>query len=498
MTSWSADGLILRLQPLSERAVAVLLHVELGHAVDARFAAALHRATGGRPLLVHELAVAARRARVLDSEDGEAWLASALPPAVVDFAARCLCVAAPPARALAPALALLGTRGSLHQAAALAGLAPDEAVTGCDGLREAGLLDGAAIAPPLLARALYAASHPPAERACTPGPRVSVARRTTCCEAIPAPTHGWSRRSGAWPSRRWMAAGPQDAAALLRRAAREGVSGERADLLLELARAEQRLADGNEIARLEAALESGAPRTRVTGPLARALLTHGRAVDALALVDADPAEFHAGARLQPGAGAAAAARLKAAAGDSSALLACRAAEAVCAASSAETATALAREALDDPALDPEGPAFFLACAALAWSDRLMLARSQLERALAHAGRIGSVGALVRAEVGLAGVALRAGDVDGAVVHATTALGAGRGTALALPARAVLVLALTELDRLEDASAACDASTPELRFARGHLHLIRCDRPAARRTCWPSAALWRPTPSTGRR
>ena len=126
----AADGLILRLQPLSERAVAVLLHVELGHAVDARFAAALHRATGGRPLLVHELAVAARRARVLDSEDGEAWLASALPPAVVDFAARCLCVAAPPARALAPALALLGTRGSLHQAAALAGLAPDEAVTG--------------------------------------------------------------------------------------------------------------------------------------------------------------------------------------------------------------------------------------------------------------------------------------------------------------------------------------------------------------------------------
>ena len=109
--------IVLRLQPLSERAVAALLHVELGHAVDARFAAALHRATGGRPLLVHELAVAARRARVLDSEDGEAWFASALPPAVVDFAARCLCAAAPPARALAPALALLGTRGSLHQAA---------------------------------------------------------------------------------------------------------------------------------------------------------------------------------------------------------------------------------------------------------------------------------------------------------------------------------------------------------------------------------------------
>ena len=82
------------------------------------------------------------------------------------------------------------------------------------------------------------------------------------------------------------------------------------------------------------------------------------------------------------------------------------------------------------------------------------------------------------EVGLAGVSLRAGDVESAVLHATTALGAGRGTSLALPARAVLVLALIELDRLDDAAAACDASTPELRFARGCLRLARCDRHGA--------------------
>ena len=43
---------------------------------------------------------------------------------------------------------------------------------------------------------------------------------------------------------------------------------------------------------------------------------------------------------------------------------------------------------------------------------------------------------------------------------------------------MLVLALIELDRLDDAAAACDESTPELRFARGSLRLARCDRHGA--------------------
>ena len=82
--------------------------------------------------------------------------------------------------------------------------------------------------------------------------------------------------------------------------------------------------------------------------------------------------------------------------------------------------------------------------------------------------------LARAEAGLATVALRAGALDAAVVHATTALGAGRHTSLAFPARAVLALALLELDRPDDAEALCDASTPELRYVRGRLRLVRHD------------------------
>ena len=270
--------------------------------------------------------------------------------------------------------------------------------------------------------------------------------------------------------------------------------------MLELARVEQRLASRREIGDLQAAVEHGAPRVAVEGALARALLAHGRTQEALALAHADVAELHAGARLLPGAGAITSARLAAAGGDTPALLACQAAEAVCAASSAETAVALARRALaSTPAttpwssrttngaagpptrcggLDPESPAFFLACAALAWSDQLSLAREHLEGALARARRLGSVAGLVRAETGLAAVALRAGDVEAAVVHATTALGAGRGTALAAPARAVLVMAFLELDRPDDAATACDAGTPEVRFARGLLRLVRCEPDAA--------------------
>ena len=53
-------AVVLSLRPFSERAVAALLHVELGHAVEAGHARACHAATGGRALLVCELAAAAR------------------------------------------------------------------------------------------------------------------------------------------------------------------------------------------------------------------------------------------------------------------------------------------------------------------------------------------------------------------------------------------------------------------------------------------------------
>ena len=106
--------------------------------------------------------------------------------------------------------------------------------------------------------------------------------------------------------------------------------------------------------------------------------------------------------------------------------------------------ALATQALERGP-DPEGIAYFRACATLVRCDRLALARVHLEHALEHARRLGSVPALVRAEAWLAVAALHTGELEAAVAHATTALGAGRHTTLVGPARAALTLALIERD-----------------------------------------------------
>ncbi|MDA0163457.1 LuxR C-terminal-related transcriptional regulator [Solirubrobacter ginsenosidimutans] len=472
------DAVVLPLRPFSERAVAALLHVALGQVVDAAAARACHLATGGHPLLVCEVAAATANGR---------HGAEAVPPGVARFLQRRLRSLPRGARRLARAIALLGPAATLHEAATLAGLGPDHAAAAADRLRVAGLLvgeDALAIAPPLLARALYD-DIPPARRALWHSRAARGAVRPArvihhLLRSEPS-ADAWVAETLASAARRALERGrPDEAAALLRRADREG-AGDRGALLTALAEAQRRLASDDEIEQLEAALEHGAPRAATTSALARALLTHGRAAEALALRDADPAELHAGARLIPGHGRSAAARLADAsaredpsprASEGRALMACWAAEAACTAASAQTAVALATRALAGDALDPESPAYFSACAALTWSDELALARRHLDRALAHARRLGSLCGLARAEAGLATVALRAGELEAAVEHATTALGSGGETAVGFPARAVLALTMLELDRLDEAAALCDASTPELRYARGRLRIAR--------------------------
>ncbi|WP_028066216.1 LuxR C-terminal-related transcriptional regulator [Solirubrobacter soli] len=480
-TALLEDAVVLALRPLSERAVAALLHVELGNAVDGSQARACHVASGGRALLVSEFAAAARRRR-----------REAVPPGVVDFVERRLARLPRNSRLLAEAIALLDGSATLHAAATLAGLASDDAAAAADRLRGAGLLargDRLAIEPPLVARAVYE-GVPNARRGLWHARAARAAARPASAirhllRSEPA-ADAWVVETLTAAARRALAQGePREAAVLLRRAAREGVP-DGGEVLISLAEAERRLADAREIARLEAALECGAPQTATTSALARALVTHGRADEALELCDADPTELHAGARLIPGAGRAVAARLTEGAPAATptarparALVACRAAEAACGASSARTAVALATRALDGDGLDPESPAYFSACAALAWSDELALARVHLDRARAHARRLGSVPGLARSEAGHAMVALRCGDLEASVVHARSALGAGQHTTVAFGVRAVLALALLELDRLDEAEGLCDAAgTPELRYARGRLRLARHDAPGA--------------------
>ncbi len=244
---------------------------------------------------------------------------------------------------------------------------------------------------------------------------------------------------------------------MLRRAVAEAGGGDPAGLLTTLAAAERRLGNPAEIRHLEAAAELGGPQPTA---LALARLTHGRPAPT---AGADPAELYAAARM---------CGFKPQEHDNQDL-AYRAATA----ETAEAATALAVEALES-GLDPEGFRYVLACATLVRCDRITLARAHLERALAHARSHGSVPGLVNAETWLAVAELNAGDLESAVLHATTALGAGRHTRLVSPARAALTLALIERDRVADADPLDDADTPELLYARGRLRLARWDAQGA--------------------
>ena len=156
----------LSLRPFSEQAVAALLHVELGHAVDAEHARACHVATGGRALLVCELAAAAARGRRPEL----------VPPGVARFLERRLARLPDDARCLAEAIALLDGAATLHDAARLAGLSLEHAAAAADRLRSAGLLNGGEA---LTDRA--AASGPcPLRKPPAGAPRAVARARGTC------------------------------------------------------------------------------------------------------------------------------------------------------------------------------------------------------------------------------------------------------------------------------------------------------------------------------
>ena len=128
---------VLRPAPLSEEAADELARLTLGDSAGTGVARACHRASGGNPFFLGELlADRASRDQVDVSGDG----ASFVPESVSAAVGRRLDRLPPPAVELARALAVLGDPASLHQAAAIAGLEPDEAAVAADALGEAGLV----------------------------------------------------------------------------------------------------------------------------------------------------------------------------------------------------------------------------------------------------------------------------------------------------------------------------------------------------------------------
>jgi hypothetical protein len=161
--SGDRSATFLRLAPLSERSVGVLLARHLRIAPDARFTAACHLATGGYPALVEELALRLIELAIAPVESNVGIVESV---ALAPVGRRVLARLYPPDRwikGLMIASAVLGEGTPVTHAAALARVPESrigdaiDALVGCDVLVAS---DHVRFAAPLVARSLLAASRP--------------------------------------------------------------------------------------------------------------------------------------------------------------------------------------------------------------------------------------------------------------------------------------------------------------------------------------------------
>ena len=240
----------LALAPLSVQAVSQLLAEAFEKPAGERFASGCSEATGGNPFLV-EAIIRALQDDDVEPSDANAELIARLRPGVLgqQVLVRISRLGDDAAR-LAAAAAVLGDDALLVHAATIAGLTPDAAAAAADALVAADIFDTAtpvAFAHPLLRAALYD-EIPAARRARA---HIRAARllygEHAPAEVVAAQLLPGARGGEPWVSQilrdaaaRALAAGnPESAIHYLARALREPLdAGERAELLLELARAE--------------------------------------------------------------------------------------------------------------------------------------------------------------------------------------------------------------------------------------------------------------------
>jgi len=305
-------GTLLRLAPLGEEAARVVVR-SLAPAADDALCRSCHRASGGNPFLLHELA------RALADGDGGALdparILDASPERVTREVAARLARFPEAAAAIARATAVLGEDVPLRQAAALAGVAQDEAAAAADALVAAGMLGTAhplQFLHPLLRAAVYAGLSS-AERASEHARAArmladeAASPERVAAQLLRCPPAGdlWAYERLVAAARLAAARGAADAAAThLRRALEEPPPPEsRTVLMLELGAAEAVSSDpASAIAHLHEALTGDIdPIHRFQGTMLLAgLLGHswrvGDAVDLLEqqleMLDAAPELKH--------------------------------------------------------------------------------------------------------------------------------------------------------------------------------------------------------------
>jgi len=485
-------GRRLRPAPLSPGASAHLVRDRWSQDAGAGVCGAIHAASGGNPLLVHELVAAARQSGLAPTPDALPRLLDAGAAAIAPFVLDRLSRAPAGATELAEAAAVVGELDSPQEIARLAGLDEAGAADAARALVGAGVLETAApvrFVHPLTRSAIRTAVAPQRREALAR----AAARRLDAdgrVEAAAACVGELEPRGDAWTADVLARAAqvaqargaPDVAATLLERALREPPpEADAAALRADLGRAQMTLGDPAAIGTLEAAFAAArAPRDRaeLAAALARALFHAMRVSEAVEMLEATIAElgeddpdltagleaivlYHAGWEASTRS---AAARLTAPPADAAASpdrdvlertrRFHRAVDAVGACRPAPEAIALLEEALAGGTLLERAPvAHSGAALLLAMAGRPDLARTHLEEAIAAAGPQGG-SVMLGAAIALRGhVALIEGDVAAAARDARRGVepdaaphGPGRNLAW------ILLDALLEQDRVDEAEA----------------------------------------------
>jgi DNA-binding CsgD family transcriptional regulator len=492
---------VLRLAPLDARSVSALVRRRLPRATRA-FCDACADATRGNPFFLEELLATVVTEGVPATDEGAEQVRRLAPDAISLSILVRLSGLPPEAAALARAVAVLG-EAPLVDAAGLAGIEPTTAARVAGALAAAGILaegETLAFSHPIVRGTVYTDTAL-AQRGHM---HARAARLLLSTGAAPerVAAHLLAAPPGREPSTieplrlaaaRALAGGaPEPAARYLRRALDEAPPRDvRANVLVELGRAEAMAGERKAADRFEAALELLAQpvaRARVLLLLGRVLFGQGRLAEAAAafergVVEARGRDTGLVAKLETGclgvailepAGYPAAERIvrlvaHASQNDGPAARPLAAAVALTQTLSggrADDVRALAEHAWADGALlaerGPDSPSVYLLAAAFAALDELELALSVLDDALAEARRRGSAIGVATASYFRALVFYFQGRIPEALADMKQAARAeAAGWELFLPsARAVLAFALLERGKVDDADRALDLQEPE--------------------------------------
>lgn len=298
---------LLRPRPLTEHATAVLVSQLLDGEQPDSLAQACHAASAGHPFLLHELLRELATDGAVLWDDAAARRIAALAPRAITRAILIrLQRLGPEATELAFALAVVGVRAQLRQAAAVARLDRDAAGRAADALASAGIV--AADRPlrflhPVVRSAVYA-EIPPARRAATHRLAAEMLERDGAPADTLAPHLLACEQAGdSWIVERLQAAAatalargaPDAACGYLQRALDEPPPpAARPAVLLALGSAELRAGRATAVDRLHEALRmapAGAVRAEAATALALALTSQDRGPDAVQMLDATVGGF---------------------------------------------------------------------------------------------------------------------------------------------------------------------------------------------------------------